>query len=90
MRFESPDLDRFLNETNPSNHRTRRTVARKAAYRKEIRKVRMIILYACDECGLFVSRDELDACPNCDGVIEQQGVSAISFQLTLGNSRCVE
>jgi|SRR5215470_16206877 len=50
----------------------------------------MIILYACGECGLFVSRDELDACPNCDGVIEQQGVSATSFQLTQGNSRCVE
>jgi rubrerythrin len=74
LRFESPDLDRFLNETNPSNHRTRRTVARKAAYRKEIRKVSMIILYTCDECGLFVSRDEIDACPNCDSVIEQRAL----------------
>ena len=91
MRFESPHLDRFPNETNPSNHRTRRTVARKAAYRKEIRKVSMIILYTCGECGLFVSRDELDACPNCDGVIEQRASSRqTSFQLTQGNSRCVE
>ena len=74
-----------LNETNPSNHRTRRTVARKAAYRKEIRKVSTIILYACGECGLFVSRDELDACPNCDGVIEQRASSQqTSFQLTQG------
>ena len=74
MRFESPHLDRFPNETNPSNHRTRRTVARKVAYRKEIRKVSMIILYTCGECGLFVSRDELDACPNCDSVIEQRAL----------------
>ena len=52
----------------------------------------MIILYACGECGLFVSRDELDACPNCDGVIIEQRASSqqTSFQLTQGNSRCVE